>query len=36
MNIFDKYDPPSKDYQERLLTIKKAKEKQSKLISEFI
>ena len=36
MNIFDKYDPPSKNYQERLLTIKKAKEKQSKLISEFI
>ena len=29
MNIFDKYDPPSKTYSDRLATIKKAKEAQS-------
>ena len=36
MNVFDKYDPPSKDYQERLLTIKKAKEEQSKILSSYV
>ena len=29
MNIFDKYDPPSKSYNERLETVRKAKESQS-------
>ena len=29
MNIFDKYDPPSKTYSDRLATVKKAKEAQS-------
>ena len=29
MNIFDKYDPPSKSYKERLETVRKAKESQS-------
>jgi oxygen-independent coproporphyrinogen-3 oxidase len=30
-NVFDKYDPPTKSYNERLATIKKAKEEQAKL-----
>ena len=29
MNIFDKYDPPSKTYSDRLATVKKAKEAQA-------
>ena len=29
MNIFDKYDPPTKSYKERLATVKKAKESQA-------
>ena len=29
MNIFDKYDPPTKSYKERLDTVKKAKEAQA-------
>jgi len=29
MNVFDKYDPPTKSYQERLVTVKKAKESQA-------
>ena len=29
MNIFDKYDPPSKSYKDRLETVKKAKESQA-------
>ena len=33
MNVFDIYDPPSKDYSERLETIKKTKEEQSKLLN---
>ena len=31
MNIFDKYDPPTKSYKERLHTVKKAKEPQADL-----
>ena len=31
MNVFDKYDPPTKSYQERLIVVKKAKELQSKI-----
>ena len=30
-NVFDKYDPPAKSYDERLATIKKAKAEQAKL-----
>jgi len=30
-NVFDKYDPPAKSYNERLATIKKAKAEQAKL-----
>ena len=30
-NVFDKYDPPAKSYNERLATIKKAKTEQAKL-----
>ena len=30
-NVFDKYDPPTKSYAERLATIKEAKENQAKL-----
>ena len=30
-NVFDKYDPPAKSYNERLVTIKKAKAEQAKL-----
>ena len=33
MNVFDIYDPPSKDYSARLETIKKTKEEQSKLLN---
>ncbi len=33
MNVFDIYDPPSKDYSQRLKTIKKTKEEQSKLLN---
>ena len=33
-NVFDKYDPPTKSYAERLVTIKKAKENQAKLIEQ--
>ena len=29
MNVFDKDDPPTKSYQERLVTVKKAKESQA-------
>ena len=29
MNVFDKYDPPKKSYQDRLATVKKAKEAQA-------
>ena len=29
MNIFDKFDPPSKSYKDRLETVKKAKEAQA-------
>ena len=32
MNIFDKYDPPSKSYKERLETIKKAKQAQAEIL----
>lgn len=31
MNVFDKYDPPWKSYQDRLKTVKKAKEAQSEV-----
>ncbi len=34
-NIFDKYDPPEKTYEERLATIAKAKEEQAKVIAEL-
>ena len=30
-NVFDKYDPPAKSYNERLETIKKAKVEQAKV-----
>ena len=30
-NVFDKYDPPTKSYEERLATIKKAKLAQAKV-----
>ena len=30
-NVFDKYDPPTKSYSERLATIKKAKLAQAKV-----
>ena len=30
-NVFDKYDPPNKSYEERLATVKKAKEAQSRV-----
>ena len=29
MNVFDKYDPPTKSYKERLETVKQAKESQA-------
>ena len=29
MNVFDRYDPPRKSYQDRLATAKKAKESQA-------
>ncbi len=32
MNIFDKYDPPTKSYKERLSTVKKAKEAQAQIL----
>ena len=32
-NVFDKYDPPTKSYSERLATIKNAKLAQAKLVS---
>ena len=35
MNIFDKYDPPSKSYKERLETIRKAKESQSAIQEKY-
>ena len=34
-NVFDRYDPPYKSYTERLETIKKAKELQSKLLDQL-
>ena len=34
-NIFDKYDPPEKTYEERLATIAKAKEEQAKVMAEL-
>ena len=30
-NVFDKYDPPTKSYNERLVTIQKAKSAQAKI-----
>jgi len=35
MNVFDKYDPPGKNYNERLKAIKIAKEKQSEIQQEL-
>ena len=31
MNVFDKYDPPTKSYKERLDTVKKAKQLQAQI-----
>ena len=31
MNVFDKYDPPSKSYQDRLIIVKKAKINQAQV-----
>ena len=36
MNVFDKYDPPTKSYEERLATIKKAKLAQANVQKELI
>ena len=30
-NVFDKYDPPTKSYEERLATVRKAKEFEAQL-----
>ena len=35
MNIFDKYDPPSKSYKDRLETVRKAKEAQAALLEQI-
>ena len=36
MNVFDVYDPPERDYSERLKSIKIAKEKQSEVQKELM
>jgi oxygen-independent coproporphyrinogen-3 oxidase len=36
MNVFDKYDPPTKSYEERLATIKKAKLSQASVQKELV
>lgn len=36
MNVFDKYDPPTKTYQERLAVVRKAKELQSKIQDDIL
>ena len=34
-NVFDKYDPPDKSYNERLETIQKAKAEQAKVVEQI-
>ena len=34
-NVFDKYDPPSKSYTDRLQTIKEAKSSQAQVLGEI-
>ena len=35
MNIFDKYDPPTKSYKDRLETVRKAKEAQAAVLEQI-